>query len=477
MVGDGLAGHGPRIAVVAHEDLSGGKGAPDALETRSHEEPETPAPDFFPEAKMKRSRSFLISQAQQVLRRCAAPLCLALTSDFLAGTHSQAAVFLAQDDRLNRVMVEVGPTPGTCFDEKLGPGDFSFWGETATCDASDPFAPDCSPGSARASSAGQFTPTFFQFDFEIYGGGDEDCSMKLSAHAYSLIKFTVTSCQEYSIFGGMVQGDGGEAVIGLNPYVENGNTISILDFRETTPSFFVNGRLGPGDYEIGASSRFDDVGETTVGPSGSYGAFFADCLTTFILVQPTPLVCDLGQSAQFSVQAAGTPEAAVLTYQWRKNLTNLTNGGRISGATSPTLTIANVQADDVAFYSVVVSNGAITEPSSYAPLNLSGATSVDAEGSAEIGLQLLPPSPNPFDSSTTLRYHVSETSAVRLEIFDVRGRRVRTLVDQPSSSPGTYETTWRGEDQAGARSASGVYFVRLQSGSRQEMKRLVLRTN
>ena len=69
-----------------------------------------------------------------------------------------------------------------------------------------------------------------------------------------------------------------------------------------------------------------------------------------ITQQPQNRVAVLGETVSFSVTAQGTEP---LTYQWW--ISNRTN---ISGATSPTLTIANVQPADIGSYFVVVSNAA-----------------------------------------------------------------------------------------------------------------------
>ncbi|HWH70851.1 MAG TPA: immunoglobulin domain-containing protein, partial [Candidatus Sulfotelmatobacter sp.] len=78
-----------------------------------------------------------------------------------------------------------------------------------------------------------------------------------------------------------------------------------------------------------------------------------------ITVQPASHLLVVGSTTSFNVAATGT---APLTYQWQRNGSNLSNGGRISGATSATLTLANVQTTDAGNYQVVVSNpgGSIT---------------------------------------------------------------------------------------------------------------------
>jgi len=68
--------------------------------------------------------------------------------------------------------------------------------------------------------------------------------------------------------------------------------------------------------------------------------------------------------------------------------------------------------------------------------------------------------PNPFNPSTTISYDVLDPGRVRIDIFDVSGRFVRTLVNEPRVA-GTYRAAWDGTDDAGALVTSGVYFYRL----------------
>jgi len=83
-----------------------------------------------------------------------------------------------------------------------------------------------------------------------------------------------------------------------------------------------------------------------------------------ITSQPQSLTLVAGTSGNFSVTATGTPSP---TYQWRKN------GSNISGATSSTLSLTNVQSTDAANYTVVVSNSAGSVTSSTATLTVNAA--------------------------------------------------------------------------------------------------------
>ncbi|MCE5272504.1 T9SS type A sorting domain-containing protein [bacterium] len=76
--------------------------------------------------------------------------------------------------------------------------------------------------------------------------------------------------------------------------------------------------------------------------------------------------------------------------------------------------------------------------------------------------------PNPFNPSTTISYSIpSGVSSINvsLEVFNVRGQRVATLIDNEAKGPGTYSVAWNGTKSDGRRAASGVYFYRLRAGN------------
>jgi hypothetical protein len=78
--------------------------------------------------------------------------------------------------------------------------------------------------------------------------------------------------------------------------------------------------------------------------------------------------------------------------------------------------------------------------------------------------------PNPFNPETRIPYRLTEAAAVRLQVFDLLGREVVTLVNE-RRVPGIYSASW---DARGV--ASGVYYARLEAGGhRAEIKMVVLR--
>jgi hypothetical protein len=81
--------------------------------------------------------------------------------------------------------------------------------------------------------------------------------------------------------------------------------------------------------------------------------------------------------------------------------------------------------------------------------------------------------PNPISSSARFRFDApSERTRVRLEIFDVRGERVTTLLDGFRSGAGQ-EVRWSGRSHDGSKVAPGVYFCRLEMAGQSETRRLV----
>jgi len=81
--------------------------------------------------------------------------------------------------------------------------------------------------------------------------------------------------------------------------------------------------------------------------------------------------------------------------------------------------------------------------------------------------------PNPFNMSTTIRYDLPQHTFVTLEIYNVLGQRLITLVRE-KQKPGRYQTNWNGRDDRGVDQAGGVYFYRLSTDSFEKVKKLTL---
>jgi len=81
--------------------------------------------------------------------------------------------------------------------------------------------------------------------------------------------------------------------------------------------------------------------------------------------------------------------------------------------------------------------------------------------------------PNPFNPTTTIRFEVAHTMRVRVDIFDIAGRKVSTLANREFGA-GLHSAVWNGTDGAGARLASGVYVYRVSAGGATQSGTMVL---
>lgn len=102
------------------------------------------------------------------------------------------------------------------------------------------------------------------------------------------------------------------------------------------------------------------------------------------------------------------------------------------------------------------------------------AITVNVTSSLPQAFVLQPAYPNPFNPGTNIKYLLAQDSEVELTIFDLLGRRVRTLVNGIHQSAGTYQTVWDGSSDNGESLASGIYFVLMQTTEQRFMQRVTL---
>lgn len=116
-----------------------------------------------------------------------------------------------------------------------------------------------------------------------------------------------------------------------------------------------------------AATNYNVVVSNSDGSTNSRWATLTVLVPPSITSQPTNLFLPAGSTAAFHVTATGS---GPLSFQWQKGNVNLANGGRISGAFSPDLTITTIQASDATTYRCVVTNSVGTATSTNAWLTL-----------------------------------------------------------------------------------------------------------
>jgi flagellar hook assembly protein FlgD len=95
-----------------------------------------------------------------------------------------------------------------------------------------------------------------------------------------------------------------------------------------------------------------------------------------------------------------------------------------------------------------------------------------ASTAAPLVFGLGPATPNPTSGRATFEFTLADAGRARLELYDVRGRLVRRLVDGPLPA-GVHAAAWDGTNVAGVRVSPGIYFYRLSAASGTRVERLV----
>lgn len=104
------------------------------------------------------------------------------------------------------------------------------------------------------------------------------------------------------------------------------------------------------------------------------------------------------------------------------------------------------------------------------------APSVDVGDGTPLAFAAYRPVPNPFSARSTIRFDLPSAPAgtwpVEVSVYNVAGRRVRTLVRQPLAA-GSYSYDWDGRDDGGVRLAAGIYFMQIVAGPNSARDRIV----
>jgi len=114
----------------------------------------------------------------------------------------------------------------------------------------------------------------------------------------------------------------------------------------------------------------------------------------------------------------------------------------------------------------------VPEPSAFSSGDLSfslGRGSLSTPGEVRLHQNL----PNPFNAATLIQYDLPQPVKVKVEVLNILGQKVRTLVDEFQQA-GYKSTVWDGKDNSGVDVGSGVYFYRVEFADEVSVKRMTL---
>ena len=130
------------------------------------------------------------------------------------------------------------------------------------------------------------------------------------------------------------------------------------------------------------------------------------------------------------------------------------------GTGLPVVAVSDLKIDPTEYKLVAGTHGR----SMYSIDLSSGSTSIDQDLLVFSDLLLKPNYPNPFSSVTRLSFDCARPAYVRLEVYDILGRRVRILYDQFSGTL-SHTVTWDGTDESGGILANGTYIGKLTAAN------------
>lgn len=87
--------------------------------------------------------------------------------------------------------------------------------------------------------------------------------------------------------------------------------------------------------------------------------------------------------------------------------------------------------------------------------------------------KLMPNYPNPFNPETTIQYSVSQDTPVELTIYNIKGQKVKTLVNEIQTK-GTHEIVWDGKDETNNSVSNGIYLYKLSAESKTDIRKMTL---
>ncbi|HPG39902.1 MAG TPA: T9SS type A sorting domain-containing protein [bacterium] len=114
-------------------------------------------------------------------------------------------------------------------------------------------------------------------------------------------------------------------------------------------------------------------------------------------------------------------------------------------------------------------------PSTWGQAVIGIPTAVEEQQEAQVPakMALFQNYPNPFNPSTTITYDLTKQAQVKIEVYDILGQKLATLVNAKQAA-GSYSIVWNGLDGRGAQASAGVYFVKLSADDFEQIQKMIL---
>ena len=226
-------------------------------------------------------------------------------------------------------------------------------------------------------------------------------------------------------------------------------------------------RLGS-DRVVAGENMFVDVSLANVQALMGYGFVLNYDAEKFEFVEAMPVAEDLLTSSggETPLLRGWSPEAGQVHV-----MNAIVNGSEVSGGGDIVRLVFRVLRDFEDNARFEIAEGLVFDPSQFANPLAGGVLDIQTTPTE---FALLQNFPNPFNPDTTIGYELAESADVTLQIYNVVGQVVRTLIAAEPQSVGRYQVRWNGMDDRGTPVSSGIYFYQLSAGKFQDVRKLML---
>ena len=226
-------------------------------------------------------------------------------------------------------------------------------------------------------------------------------------------------------------------------------------------------RLGS-DRVVAGENMFVDVSLANVQALMGYGFVLHYDAETFEFVEAVPATEDLLTSTggETPLLRGWAPEAGQVHV-----MNAIVNGSEVSGDGDIVRLVFRVLRDFEDNARFEIADGLVFDPSQLANPLTGGVLDIQTTPTE---FALLQNFPNPFNPDTTIGYELAESADVTLQIYNVVGQVVRTLMVAEPQSVGRYQVRWDGMDDRGTPVSSGIYFYQISAGKFQDVRKLML---
>ena len=230
-----------------------------------------------------------------------------------------------------------------------------------------------------------------------------------------------------------------------------------------------NGRSWDRDNTSGAWAPWNEaylIRAVVLYPDGR----IAELSPTVVQTIPNPITPGERTNLSISGKAESTPVRGnrdLLGYKVYRDGVEIAE----TGATVTTYYDQNLDSGEYTYWVTALYTEGESEPSNEVVVEIESST--DDTTTAPMVTRLNSNYPNPFNPETTISFSLQQAGPVTIEIFNIRGQKVTTLVDAHLDA-GEHRIVWDSRSDRNRESGSGIYFYRMQSGEYTATKKMIL---